>query len=43
MPAQFPHSQRAYERMLSLPIYTAHDAMPTSSASSPPCARALRA
>ena len=23
--AQFPHSQRAYERMLSLPIYTAHD------------------
>jgi dTDP-4-amino-4,6-dideoxygalactose transaminase len=21
-PAMFPHSQRAYERMLSLPIYT---------------------
>jgi dTDP-4-amino-4,6-dideoxygalactose transaminase len=21
-PAQFPHSQRAYERMLSLPLYT---------------------
>ena len=21
-PAQFPHSQQAYERMLSLPIYT---------------------
>ena len=23
--ASFPHSQRAYERMVSLPIYTAHD------------------
>jgi dTDP-4-amino-4,6-dideoxygalactose transaminase len=21
-PAQFPHSQRSYERMLSLPLYT---------------------